>query len=267
MAGISVLEVTAPEDRQRVQDDMQTMMATGNVMAMECTMRKKDGTSFPAELSWSSTFDRKGRPAGITIAARDITERKRALDALQYRARHDALTGLSNRSFFAERLEQTLAVAQRDNTSFALLLMDLDGFKQVNDTLGHQMGDQLLQHLASRMGTALRESDTLARLGGDEFAVLLSTADMEGARLAACRLVDAVSEPLAIADRHMDVGISIGMALFPEHGEDAETLTERADIAMYRAKRTGQGPTLYQNERTADSSHPSDLVSSVSSAA
>jgi diguanylate cyclase (GGDEF)-like protein len=177
-------------------------------------------------------------------------ERKHAEQALEYQAMHDALTDLPNRMLLTDRLHQAVLTAQREGRRLALLLLDLNGFKDVNDTFGHHLGDVLLQEVGARIQDQLRESDTVARLGGDEFAVVLPTTDDEqGAVNAARRILKSLEEPFVLEDRRLHVGGSIGIALTPEHGHDPATLLRRADIAMYVAKRTRTGYAVYKPEQ------------------
>ncbi|MBI4492094.1 MAG: diguanylate cyclase [Chloroflexi bacterium] len=194
-----------------------------------------------------------GEPVQVVSSFIDITKRKQAEEALERQALYDALTGLPNRTLLHDRLRQVLLAAQRNTRSLALLVMDLDGFKEVNDTLGHHCGDALLPQVGQRLREALRASDTVARLGGDEFAVLLPTADAEGALLAARKLLRALEPSFVVEGQSLEVRMSIGIALSPDHGADAETLLRRADIAMYAAKRAQSGYALYtfdQDEHT-----------------
>ena len=167
---------------------------------------------------------------------------------LEHQALHDVLTDLPNRALIEDRLHQAILSAKRQVRSLALLIMDLDGFKEVNDTLGHHMGDLLLQQVALRLQSVLRKSDTVARLGGDEFAVLLPQADAEKAVLAARKILDALKSPFPIQAHTLDIGGSIGIALFPSHGADGTTLVRRADVAMYVAKRAHTGYAIYDSE-------------------
>jgi len=181
----------------------------------------------------------------IGLQVGQFIERLQAEEALQHQALHDALTNLPNRSLLQNRLYQALREAQSAGSSVALLLMDLDRFKEVNDTLGHHCGDMLLQHVGAHVSGALRTTDTVARLGGDEFAVLLPETDAQGAIAAARKILQALATPMLLDGRQFDVRSSIGIALYPEHGADAATLLRRADVAMYTAKRTGSGHALY----------------------
>jgi diguanylate cyclase (GGDEF)-like protein len=180
---------------------------------------------------------------GMVRTYTDITERRRAEAQVRFAARHDALTGLANRSVFAERLEQAVTEAEANGTqrSLAVLHIDLDRFKQVNDTLGHRAGDELLRHVSRRMSGVLREADTFARMGGDEFALLMP--DLPGPEVAlavAERLLRAVRQPFTLADGQARIGVSIGIACHPEHGRTGDELLNNADLALYRAKANGR---------------------------
>ncbi|OLC49395.1 MAG: hypothetical protein AUH43_07635 [Acidobacteria bacterium 13_1_40CM_65_14] len=176
-------------------------------------------------------------------------ERRRAEQRIAYLAYHDALTDLPNRSLLHDRLEQAARAANRDSKPLALLVMDLDGFKEINDTLGHHAGDRVLQQVASRVRGTLREADTVARLGGDEFAILLPSTDIDGAILAAQKVLQEIERPLLIDQRPLAVRASVGVACFPEHGASAETLLQKADVAMYLAKSDRQGIAVYAPDR------------------
>ncbi len=159
--------------------------------------------------------------------------------ALRHQALHDELTGLPNRNLLLDRLRQARSAAQRHGLPFALFLMDLNRFKEVNDTLGHHFGDRLLQEVGERLGASLRENDSIARLGGDEFAMLLPETDRHGATVCASRIHQVLQQPFDIEGVRIEAGASIGIALYPEHGEDPATLLQHADVAMYQAKRSG----------------------------
>jgi diguanylate cyclase (GGDEF)-like protein len=176
-------------------------------------------------------------------------ERKQHEEELRHRALHDPLTGLPNRSLFHDRLTQAITTAARARGPAALLLIDLDGFKHVNDTLGHETGDLVLQHVASALRAAIRGADTAARLGGDEFAVVLPGADGAGATRAATSVLAGIATlPDALAGK-LRAGASIGIALYPRDGDDVATLLRHADGAMYEAKRGGAGFALYTASR------------------
>lgn len=168
-------------------------------------------------------------------------------ETLEYQALHDPLTGLPNRTLFNDRLEQALMEARRSGESLAVCLMDLNRFKEINDTLGHAIGDQLLQQVALRVRGALRESDTVARLGGDEFAIVLHHVDnTQHATYAAQKILKQLEQPMELDGHTLDIAASIGIALFPDHGDDGEILLRCADLAMYEAKRAECGYTLSQ---------------------
>ena len=178
---------------------------------------------------------------GVVFNARDISERVRLEEQLTRQAFHDGLTGMANRALFRDRLEQALARSERSRSVLAVLLVDLDGFKQVNDSLGHDAGDQLLQAVAERFAAEIRSSDTLARLGGDEFALLVDGGHEPYAVSVARRLLSSLAEPIWIAGRELSIGASIGIALHPGGAGRGEELLRHADVAMYAAKEAGRG--------------------------
>ena len=176
------------------------------------------------------------------------TRLKELYDSLESLAFADPLTKLPNRTLFHERLQQAIEEAKRDYRPFALLLMDLDRFKDINDTLGHQVGDLLLQQVAARLRSKLRDIDTVARMGGDEFAILLPAVSDKHATMAARMLLQALRAPFRIQEQSLDIGASIGVALYPDHGVDANILIQRADVAMYSAKHANSGHALYDSK-------------------
>jgi len=195
-------------------------------------------------------FNRAQEAYARAETARQEAEATRAqaeasADALQHQALHDALTGLPNRTLLHDRLEQTLRTMERNATPLALLLLDLDRFKVINDTLGHHAGDALLRQVAARVQDSLRTSDTVGRLGGDEFAVLLPGTDASGAILVAHAILAALAVPLELEGQTVHVGGSVGVALAPAHGSEGASLLRRADVAMYVAKRAGSGYAVY----------------------
>ena len=164
---------------------------------------------------------------------------------LEHQAFHDELTGLPNRALFLDRLGQAIAHSHRDSVPFTIILLDLDRFKEVNDTLGHNVGDQLLQEVSGRLSGVLRESDTIARLGGDEFVILLEQLDLEHAPGVAEKMLKILERPFKLAGQLVDVSASFGIAYFPDHGDDSVTLLQKADVAMYAAKRNHSGFEIY----------------------
>jgi diguanylate cyclase (GGDEF)-like protein/PAS domain S-box-containing protein len=214
--------------------------------------RDHSGRCFPVEATFSRIrLDEKW--VGIAIL-RDITERKAQQAELERLALHDALTALPNRTLLNDRIDMAINTAKRGGLSMAVLLLDLDRFKDVNDTLGHEVGDLLLTEVGPRLQRPLREVDTVARLGGDEFAVLLpGPTDLATACRVAERLVDALKHPFAIQDLFLEVGVSIGVALYPEHGQTGRELLQHADVAMYAAKRGQTGFVVYSAEADTNS--------------
>ena len=209
----------------------------------EVTGLRKDGSTFPIEIALSEMLI--GGQRFFVAVARDITESKQQTAALEYQALHDALTELPNRTLLSDRIRQSILMTQRNHQPFTLMLMDLDRFKDINDTLGHQYGDMVLREVAKRVREVLRESDTIARLGGDEFAVLLPKTELEQARHIVNKLLQRIEEPIVIDDQILHVGASVGITLYPQHGEDEVTLLQRADVAMYVAKRNHLGFAVY----------------------
>ncbi len=216
-------------------------------LAREMAGHRRMGGVFPMEVSTGEM--RLGETRYYIAVVRDITRRKARTAALRYQALHDSLTDLPNRILLYDRLQQALREAQREKRPLALLLMDLDRFKEVNDTLGHHVGDKLLQQVASRLSASLRESDTVARLGGDEFSVLLPFANAEEALFIARKILVALESPIVVEGRPLTARLSIGVALFPDHGATASLLMQRADVAMYLAKRTGRGVVIYNEKK------------------
>ncbi|GGS62183.1 hypothetical protein GCM10010156_21240 [Planobispora rosea] len=182
--------------------------------------------------------------AGILVNYQRRIEREAA--GSRHQALHDALTGLPNRVMLGQRLDEALASAQRTGKSVGLLLIDLDGFKQVNDTLGHHCGDLLLQQVADRLMSVVRTSDTVARLGGDEFAILLPDSVLSGAHDVAARVLAVLGQPVELGDRQARIGGSIGIAVYPGDGGDRQELSRYADAAMYHAKRQRLGMAAYR---------------------
>ena len=179
---------------------------------------------------------------GWVTTYEDVTERRRAEAQIVFMAKHDALTGLPNRVLFSERVEQALAHAGRDRTNFAVLMLDLDRFKSVNDTLGHPVGDELLRAVAARLNACVREVDTVARLGGDEFAIVQAPLDRpEDATVLARRIVEILSAAYEIDGHHVIIGTSIGVSFAPGDGATCAKLLKNADVALYRAKAEGRG--------------------------
>lgn len=203
--------------------------------------RRADGAIYVQRVTISSIRDVGGDVTNYVGVFSDITREKEASEKLRHTASHDALTGLPNRALLRDRLEQAVSKASRDDSGLALLFIDLDGFKPINDTHGHLIGDLLLQGVAERLRDCVRESDTVARLGGDEFVILSLNADtIEDASKIAQKVLDTLMVPFTLNGIEARVGGSIGIALFPEHARNSEDLLQAADHAMYAAKNAGR---------------------------
>jgi len=196
-----------------------------------------------------------GTPMYLLAVVSDITERAQADARIAYMAHHDALTGLANRALFSERIEDACARQRRRGETFTVFMLDLDGFKDVNDSFGHSAGDVLLKEMALRLKSSLRETDILARLGGDEFAIIQAGEEEQrnGALALATRILEIVSRPVDLAGTKVNVGASIGIALAPEDGTEPEELLKKADLALYRTKSEGRnGYNFFRQEMTVE---------------
>jgi len=206
---------------------------------VEMQGKRQGGEPFPMELSLSEMH--LGGVRYFIGIVRDITERKQAEEKIAHLAHHDFLTGLPNRAYFSEILAHSIALSGRSHSKLAVMFLDLDGFKKINDTLGHEAGDLLLQGVAQRLGETVRQSDVVARIGGDEFILLLENiASPENAASVAKKIIANLATPFDLNGTPGRVGASIGIALYPQHGESAEELLRRADEAMYQSKQSGK---------------------------
>jgi diguanylate cyclase (GGDEF)-like protein/PAS domain S-box-containing protein len=200
-----------------------------------------DGLVIPIEDCVAPIHDRKGLVTGTVIVFRDVSAARAMAEQIAYSAQHDFLTGLPNRMLLNDRIGQAIALSRRHMGKVAVLFLDLDGFKYINDSLGHPVGDKLLKSIAKRLTSCVRGSDTVSRQGGDEFVVLLSELhSLEDAAVSARRMLKAVAEAHSIDQHDLHVTISIGVSVYPNDGEDAETLIKNADTAMYQAKENGR---------------------------
>jgi len=204
--------------------------------------RKKNGEIYVAWVSISIITDDMGNPLQYMAIISDISRLHEGIETVRYLANYDSLTQLPNRLLFHDNLMQAQAWARRHHQSFALMFIDLDGFKPVNDTLGHAIGDELLQNVAQRLLNCIRDTDTCARLGGDEFTVILTEVeDLSAVPKVADRILDTLHQPFILANRSVEISASIGIALYPQDSGDADNLLQCADLAMYEAKRLGKG--------------------------
>jgi diguanylate cyclase (GGDEF)-like protein/PAS domain S-box-containing protein len=237
---VPFLHLVHPEDRERVRNELRDRLARSDHLMMEYRIVCED-----ASVKWVSEKAQAVRDAAGKIIALegildDITERKRSEERLSFLAQYDALTGLPNRALFYDRLRQAIGRARREHEMIGLMFLDLDRFKQINDTLGHAAGDRVLKVVAERLKRFLREVDTIARLGGDEFTVVIEgvTAAEQLAAIAD-KIRSAMAEPVDLDGREMSISSSIGIALYPRDAQDIDQLVKSADIAMYHAKRRG----------------------------
>jgi diguanylate cyclase (GGDEF)-like protein/PAS domain S-box-containing protein len=245
-AGRSMVEVfqvldatsreTTPNPMEMAVDQNRTVHLPSN-----CILIRRDGLEVPIEDCVAPIHDLEGEVAGAVIVFRDVSEARAMAAQMAHSAEHDFLTGLPNRMLLNDRVGQAIAVARRHMKQVAVLFLDLDGFKHINDSLGHPTGDKLLQSIARRLVECVRESDTVSRQGGDEFVVLLSELEQsEDAAHTAIRMLQVVAEAHSIDQHDLHVTTSIGVSVYPDDGLDAETLIKNADTAMYQAKENGR---------------------------
>lgn len=240
--GHPLAEFLHPEDASLCESFLHTVMTTGTKQqGIEYRVRHQDGNWRWHILNASPLFDGDGQVIKCLGIARDITTRREAEDRIAYLAHYDQLTGLPNRILFSELAERALHMARRQHGKLALMYIDLDKFKPVNDLHGHAVGDLLLREVAKRMSGCLREVDTLARIGGDEFVVLLhSITGSEDALVPAGKIVDQLRRPFVINGLELHISCSIGVVIYPQYGDDMIELTRHADEAMYAAKKAGR---------------------------
>lgn len=233
--------------------DSETLQPARNPVEMVIAQRKnmrlhansmlirRDGYKSPIEDSVAPIFDRNGDVTGAVVTFHDVSEVKAIAHKMEHLAQHDYLTGLPNRLLFNDRLSQAIIYAKRHKTQLAVLFLDLDNFKHINDSLGHSIGDKLLESVASRLVTHVRDSDTVSRFGGDEFVVLILEDTLaENATITAEKILHSLAEPHYLAGVELHITTSIGISLFPMDGDDAEELLKNADSAMYHAKKKGK---------------------------
>ncbi|MBS9405674.1 EAL domain-containing protein [Halomonas sp. TRM85114] len=225
-----------PNPAQRAMQENRTVG-----LAMDCVLIRHDGSQLEIEDSAAPIHDRNGRVIGAVIVFHDACQSPTQSAKLAYQAQHDALTGLPNRVLLSERLTRAIGLAHRHQHQVALMYLDLDAFKPINDSLGHALGDHLLQSVAGRLSDCIRDTDTVCRQGGDEFVVLLSEINkpQDAARIAE-KILAALAEPYRISNHELRITTSIGISLYPDDGTDDPTLLHNADTAMYHAKKSGR---------------------------
>ena len=223
--------------------------ASGMTSSINCTLVRRDGEEFGIESRVAIIHDPDGNAVGAVVAFRDVSAARVASLEMSRVAQHDVLTNLPNRALFNDRLSQAISLAERQSKQLAVLFVDLDQFKRINDSLGHSVGDRLLRSVARRLVACVRRTDTVSRLGGDEFLILLSQIEhSEDAAITARKILRAVAAPHVIDSKSLDVNVSIGGSTYPADAQNAETLVSYADVAMYEAKQ--QGRNSYQFFRT-----------------
>jgi diguanylate cyclase (GGDEF)-like protein/PAS domain S-box-containing protein len=238
---------------------IQLVRSGGSSHCADASGYRQDGTTFNAEVVATLVVGDGGSTRVLVL--RDVTKLREQTAVLSHQALHDGLTSLPNRTQFTDALLDRLALARKGHTGFSVLFLDMNNFKEVNDTRGHHVGDELLKAAAQRLRDQLRESDLVARVGGDEFALLTPTgSSLGGAQRVAENILQAFEEPFCLGDDLISTGISVGIATFPDHGEDADSLIRQADAAMYAAKHSGRGWTVAAPKAMRDGC--ADLVSS-----
>lgn len=239
--GFHLTNVASARYDQRFFDQIYSRLETDGSWQGEMLVRRKDGELIPTWLSLTAMHDDHGEVERYTGIFNDLTERKETEEVIWRHANFDAVTGLPNRRLFNDRLDHAIKQSGRRNNQVGLLFLDLDRFKQVNDTHGHQVGDALLVEVASRLKSAVRASDTVARLGGDEFTVIVENfGDQENLEKVAKTIIDTIVLPTDLNGKRVDISTSIGVAIFPEHGKTASDLIRHADAALYQAKDLGR---------------------------
>jgi diguanylate cyclase (GGDEF)-like protein/PAS domain S-box-containing protein len=227
----NAVEIAIREDK--------TASVTAN--CLNCTLIRRDGFAFGIETKLTHTHGEDGALTGAVVAFHDVSAARATSAELSHQARHDSLTGLPNRILFNDRLTQAISLAERQGKELAVMFLDLDHFKRINDSLGHAVGDRLLQSVARRLVKSVRRTDTVSRLGGDEFVILLSQVEHgDDAAIAARKIIRALAVPHTLDNKSIDVSVSIGVSTYPTDGPDANSLMDKADTALYDAKENGR---------------------------
>jgi len=263
----SHISVMSPESKRHshaslINDEVGAVAGLGIVR--EIVGRRKNGTVFPMDVAVTEMM--VGQVRYLIGSVRDITSRKARNAALRYQALHDALTDLPNRALLMDRLQQALKSAKREHQQVALIFLDIDRFKTINDTLGHHVGDKLLQQIAQRLRLVLRVSDSVARLGGDEFCLLLPNSDTTQAMFTARKIISAIEKPIQLEGQNLGIGASLGISIYPKHGDTPAILMQRADVAMYVAKRGNRGFSVYDSKKDQNSLRQLSMTNELQSA-
>ncbi len=263
-------EALSQELHQKVAPDFEVFAAKAKRYVHEeheWTYIRKDGSRFPVRLSMTPLQDEGGVVQGFLGIAYDIAEEKRMREYIRHIALHDVLTGLPNRALLEDRVNMAIELQQRKNVSFALGMMDIDRFKNINDSMGHHIGDRLLREFVERVKSGMRPSDTLARMGGDEFVLLLAETDEAGVAIVAERILKALMVPVNTGTQELHITSSIGFSICPRDGKDLNELLRCADVAMYWVKEHGRnGYRIYSREMDVGAAERMDIERSLRSA-
>lgn len=239
-----VFRIINKDTGEAARDPLQLALQQDRTVGLttDSMLVRRDGLETAIEDSAAPIRDREGRVVGAVIVFRTVGEAQALARKMAYVAQHDVLTGLPNRMLLNDRLAQAIAIAERRHRKLAVLFVDLDKFKTINDSLGHTIGDAVLQSIAKCLRKSLRREDSVSRQGGDEFVILLpETGTTKGAALVAERILAALVPPHVVGGREVQVTASIGISVYPDHGQDADGLVHSADMAMYEAKKSGGG--------------------------
>ena len=245
MLNMNVTDFVCKADRAAVAKGVLEVFTKGSA-TLEVQLPRHDGVLIPFLCNGVVLKNAKGKVIGFTGTGKDVSDRKLAAEHIHHMAHYDILTDLPNRSLLSDRLQQAIISCKRDHTHLALMFLDLDMFKYINDKLGHDIGDLLLKEVAKRILECLRESDTAARIGGDEFVVLLPSVDsIQTAMMVAEKIRHELSLPYEITGHSLSISSSIGIAVYPEHGSEEKVLLKNADTAMYLAKQNGRNMVVF----------------------
>lgn len=249
LEGQPVARLLAGQSTRAAMKAMRRELVHSGYWQGELWSRRRDGSPYPCLFSMVRVADEQGKALHYIGFTKDLSEAMAARKRIEELAFTDPLTGLPNRVLLRERFEMALNYAKRDNSTFAVLFVDLDRFKQINDSLGHGFGDRVLVTVAERLRDCVRQIDTAARIGGDEFMILLANVDAPGAEIAARRILHSISQPVKVDEMSFSLTVSVGIAMYPEDGSDAEELTKNADSAMYAVKERGRADLrFYQRQ-------------------
>ena len=240
-AGQTPEQLHAGDGDEAIYQELWQTVRAGHIYSGEFAKHRKDGNPYYEEVTITPLLNSEGCVTHFIFTGRDITDRMATQQQLQHLAHHDVLTNLPNRSLLMDRTDQAISQASRNNGQVAVLFLDLDHFKRINDSLGHEAGDKALQHVAQVLRQLLRTSDTVARIGGDEFVVVLHNVEhMAEVHQVTHKILTALAKPIEVSSQELFISTSIGIALFPDDARDSRNLIKHADIAMYRAKQQGR---------------------------